>query len=61
MAFFQEIIINLDDEKVGKYFEFQYLLTWTEMQLYTWTAVDMDRKTEIQLNNSFGIEYIPRD
>ena len=61
MAFFQEIIINLDDKKVGKYFEFQYLLTWTEMQLYTWTAVDMDRKTEIQLNNSFGIEYIPRD
>ena len=61
MAFFQEIIINLDSKKVGKHFEFQYLLTWTEMQLYTWTAVDMDRKTEIQLNNSFGIEYIPRD
>ena len=61
MAFFQEIIINLDDKKAGKHFEFQYLLTWTEMQLYTWTAVDMDRKTEIQLNNSFGIEYIPRD
>ena len=61
MAFFQEIIINLDNKKVGEYFEFQYLLTWTEIQLYTWTAVDMDRKTEIQLCNSFGIEYIPRD